>query len=580
MTLWIVVAALTVAVLTWIGWPLLRPKQIGQARAAYDATVYLDQLEELERDRARGLIDESQVEAAKIEIERRLLAAARAEATPTTPAERHPFVAVTVLGLIPIIAIPLYTLVGSPGLPNLPFAEREQAAPPSSIAEAARARLAEADKRAAETPDDVEVWFDLGRFRLVAGDVAGASEALQRAMDISGGRADIASAYGEALTRTADGRVTAEARQAFTTAVTGNSDDPRARYFLALGDFQEGRQDIALRAWSDLAKSAPANAPWLATVQGRIAETARALGEDPADWLRPVETVGRGPSAEDVAAAQQMSPEERTEMIRGMVAGLSARLEEDPDDVDGWRRLARSREVLGENEAAAEAYTRALELEPANPETLLRGAVAAGQVGDAETARARLLRLRDGLPPESSIYSMVSTAIEFIEADPGQVAEVTRNLGDNPTGMSQASPAPAASTAAAPAARGPSRDDIAAAQQMSDEERAEMIRGMVAGLAARLEENPGDVEGWRRLARSREVLGEAEAAAEAYTRALELEPDHPETLLRGAIAAGQIGERDAARARFIRLRDLIPADSEIRSMIDEAIQRIDDASSK
>ena len=580
MTLWIVLAVLTVAALAWVGWPLLRPKQMGEARAAYDAAVYLDQLEELERDRARGLIDESQAEAAKIEIERRLLAAIRAEAAPSGPARRHPVLAVAVLALIPLVAIPLYSLVGSPGLPNLPFAEREQAAPASSMAEAARARLADAEKRAAENSDDADVWFDLGRFRLVAGDVAGASEALQRAMDISGGRADIASTYGEALTRAADGRVTPEARAAFTAAAAGNPDDPRARYFLALGDFQEGRRDVALRAWSDLAKSAPANAPWLATVQARIAETARAMGEDPADWLRPVETVGRGPNADDIAAAQQMSPEERTEMIRGMVAGLAARLEENPDDVEGWRRLARSREVLGENEGAAEAYTRALELEPADPETLLRSAVAAGQLGDAETARARLLRLRDGLPPESGIYSMVSTAIEFIEADPEQVAEITRNLGDNPTGAAPAASAPAGPAPAAPAARGPGADDIAAAQQMSDEERAEMIRGMVAGLAARLEENPDDVEGWRRLARSREVLGESEAAAEAYTRALELDPDHPETLLRGAIAAGQLGERDVARARFVRLRDLIPAESEIRGMIDEAIRRIDNASSK
>lgn len=574
MTLWIVLAALTVAALAWVGWPLLRPKQMGEARAAYDTAVYLDQLEELERDRARGLIDDSQAVAARIEIERRLLAAARSEASPAGPVRRHPVMAVAVLALIPLMAIPLYTLIGSPELPNLPFAERQQAAPASSMAEAARARLADAEKRAAENPGDAEIWFDLGRFRLVAGDVAGASAALQRAMDITGGRADIASAYGEALTRAADGRVTPEARAAFTTAATGNPDDPRARYFLALGDFQEGRQDIALRAWSELARSAPANAPWLSTVQARIAETARALGENPADWLRPVDTAQRGPNADDIAAAQQMSAEERTEMIRGMVAGLATRLEENPDDVEGWRRLARSRVVLGESEGAAEAYARALELEPADAETLLRGAVAAGQLGDAETARARLLRLRDGLPPESGIYSMVSTAIDFIEADPEQVAEITRNLGDNPTGTSER-PAAATPVPAAPAARGPGAADIAAAQQMSEEERAEMIRGMVAGLAARLEENPDDVEGWRRLARSREVLGELEGASEAYTKALELEPDHPETLLRGAIAAGQLGEREIARTRFVRLRDLIPAESEVRGMIDEAIRRID-----
>ena len=100
MTLWIVLAALTVAALAWVGWPLLRPRQMGESRAAYDTAVYLDQLDELERDRARGLIDESQAEAAKTEIERRLLAAARAEAAPAAPAKtstKRPPVAVTAL---------------------------------------------------------------------------------------------------------------------------------------------------------------------------------------------------------------------------------------------------------------------------------------------------------------------------------------------------------------------------------------------------------------------------------------------------------------------------------------------------
>ncbi len=597
MTLWIVFAAVIALALAWIGWPLLRPKAMNAHRDEYDAAVYVDQLQELERDRARGLIDESQAAAARIEIERRLLAAGRAQEQGTARAMRRPGFAAIVAVLVPLLAVFLYLDRGSPGLPNQPFAERTRdAAPVNSVVAAARERLAEAERRTQAAPDDPDAWLNLGRFQLVTGEIGGATASLARAFELSAGRPDVASAYGEALSRQADGLVTPEARRAFETALAGNPGDPRARYFLALSDFQEGREQQALEAWSALARSAPPNAPWLPTVFGRVAETARALGEDPADWLprAPSQVAGdapRGPNADDVAAAQQMAPEERMEMIRGMVANLAARLEEEPGNVEGWRRLARSYEVLGDTAASAGAYSRALALQPDDPETLLYGAIAAGQLGDADTAGERFTRLGEIVPPGTEVHSIVTVAANAIETNPQNVTTISQGVAD---AVSEQQPAPAPSVpapsvpapsvpapdAAPQASRGPGAEDIAAAQQMSPEDRTEMIRGMVEGLAARLEDEPDDVEGWRQLARSREVLGEPAAAAQAYTRALALEPDHPETLLRGALAAGQLGDQETARARFVRLRDLVPPDSEVHTMVSEAIERIDAAGSR
>jgi len=405
MMLWIFFAALIGVTLTWIGWPLLRPAPARERRDAFDAVVYLDQLEELERDRARGLVDESQLEAARTEIERRLLAASRAEGIEANVkragpghTRSHIILAVVVLLAVPAITLPLYFDLGSPHLPNLPFAERTPVAPPSNgIAAQAQARLANAEERANNAPDDPQGWFDLGRFRLVSGDFDGAVEALARAMETSNNRAD-------------------------TIALASNPGDPRARYFLALSDYQEGREEAALRAWSDLGRSAPEGAPWLPAVQARIVETARELGEAPTDWLPPPAPdtprgpfAGGGPTGADIAAAQEMSPEDRQEMIRGMVANLAARLEDDPDDVEGWRRLARSREVLGYNKASAEAYDRALELDPDHPETLLRSALSAAQIGENAKARARFVRLRDIVPADSEVYEMVSEAISRLD---------------------------------------------------------------------------------------------------------------------------------------------------------------------
>jgi len=63
------------------------------------------------------------------------------------------------------------------------------------------------------------------------------------------------------------------------------------------------------------------------------------------------------------------------------------------------------------------------------------------------------------------------------------------------------------------------------AEPMTAEARAEMIRGMVDRLAARLEADPDDAEGWQRLGRARAVLGERDQAAAAYARAGALRPD-------------------------------------------------------
>jgi len=81
-------------------------------------------------------------------------------------------------------------------------------------------------------------------------------------------------------------------------------------------------------------------------------------------------------------------------------------------------------------------------------------------------------------------------------------------------------PAPAAAAASAVAQStpmpGPTADQVAAAGQMSAGDRQAMIAGMVQRLSDRLAKNPQDLDGWQRLMRARMVLGQADAAAQAY----------------------------------------------------------------
>jgi cytochrome c-type biogenesis protein CcmH len=412
MTLWIIFAVLLAAVLAAVLWPLLRPRAAPANRADFDIEVYLDQLRELERDVTRELIDESQAAAAKLEIERRLLAASRSTegAASATPSARRGPLAALMAVVITSASVALYLNLGSPGVPNQPFAQRPPAPVENPQVAEARSRLSAVEERLSAEPDNPDIWRDLGRLRLAVGDEAGAVEALAQAMTLSDGRTDIASAYAEALTFAAEGMVTPEAQQVFSKVLSENAGEPRARFFLALASYQAGRREAALEQWSALAKDAPADAAWLPVVIDRIHRTAGEVGADVANYL-PAQPQP-GPTGEDIAAAENLTPDEQQELIRGMVGRLADRLEGEPDDVEGWRRLGRSYDVLGENAHASEAYARALELEPDHPETLLRAGLAAARAQDRAAALVYFERLRELIPEDSDAYRTVNEAIE------------------------------------------------------------------------------------------------------------------------------------------------------------------------
>src|SRR5271168_4850614 len=114
MMLWIICALMTAAAIFAVLWPLVRAPRA--ARGGSDRMVYLDQLEEIGRDRAAGLIGEAEADAARIEVSRRLLAAAAAESeapasaalsTPQ-PLWRRRVAAISAFTVVPAVALGLY----------------------------------------------------------------------------------------------------------------------------------------------------------------------------------------------------------------------------------------------------------------------------------------------------------------------------------------------------------------------------------------------------------------------------------------------------------------------------------------
>ena len=366
--------------------PVLRRHRPGPARADYDLAVYRDQLRELESDRARGLVSDEQEGAARTEIERRMLRAARAreaaeaaESTETPeaagPAARRPAsrrrATVLALGLcVPALAAGIYASLGTPGLPGRPFAESARPVEDPAAVAALREPVERLAARLESEPDDLEGWLLLGRSHLVLQRFPEAADAFRRAAALSGGDPEILSMLGETVVWASDGVVVPEAVQAFQRVLTVRPEDPAARFHLALARAQAGAVREAYDMWRALAADTPADAPWRGDLEDLIRQSEDVLGVAPETRAALGTAAPSGPTADDLAAAAGMTPDERMAMIRAMVEGLAARLEEDPDDLEGWRRLARSYAVLGEPAKAADALRRAAALAPDDLETL------------------------------------------------------------------------------------------------------------------------------------------------------------------------------------------------------------------
>ncbi len=480
MIFWIAAAVLSALVGAAVAWPLILGKSEGRDEADFDIEVFRDQLSEIGREQAEGRLNYSEAEAAKVEISRRILAADNARRKDSRLNQRQPAAAAALVALLIGGTVAAYLQVGAPGQPARPYAEREEERRQQTAQrDGDRMDLSSLAKRLKDRlerdPDNAQEWQLLARTFMTMGDFQSAIPAYERLIEMDDAIAGVYAAYGEALALAADGAVTPKSRGAFLIALDRNAKEPTARYYMGLADWQARAHREAYDMWSALLAESPADAPWTAATRQRLEEASDRLGLDVAALPKPLpasqpQTQSRpgGPSREDMAASQQMSPENRQEMIRGMVAGLAAKLEENPGNFEGWMRLIRSYGVLGKRDKAKSALDKAM----------------------AQFANAPFVKR--------------------------QLQALARELG--------------LPKAASGAPRGPSVEDIRAAQDMSPEDQREMIEAMVAQLAARLEENPNDLQGWVRLARSYTVLGKRIDARDAMAKAAAAAPGNVEIL--------------------------------------------------
>jgi len=368
MIFWTIAALMVAGAAAALALPLLRKKVDRTDAAEYDMEVFRDQLAELERDRDRDVITDDEMEAARTEIARRMLAA---DARRQKPAARELADGMTgtriLAGVLAIAlsagAVLLYLQVGAPGTPDMPLAQRTNLPAPGEVEERNRKMIAELSRAVKANPGDADALLRLANAYNSIEMFDDAVAAYRKAIGLGPVAAGINGDFAETLVMAAQGTVTPEARAIFEAELASGSGDPRLQFYLALGDYQAGKPREALDRWAALIASTSADAPWLGIVRENLAKAAEDLGLDIAEVMpEPLPAQGGGPllTPEQRAEVEAMTPAERDAMVRDMVNGLDAKLLEDPMDLEGWERLIRARVMLGERDTAQDALDRAL----------------------------------------------------------------------------------------------------------------------------------------------------------------------------------------------------------------------------
>lgn len=385
--IWALLALIALAVVGALIWPLIRDASEGDF-AGRDVVVLKDQLTELDRDVARGVISTTEAEVLRVEIQRRLLAAARRPALASWregPGLRSGLTALLAVA-VPLFAFAIYMNLGAPTLQST--APRAQQAEPRVEDKEMAGLVEQLAARMANEPDNIEGWTLLARSYRQVERYADALEAYRHVLSLNPPDAEAYSNFGEMAVTVGGGNVPPDAAEAFFAALQRDREDPRARFYLGLAAAQNNDPNSAIAYWRDLTASSPPDAPWLEMVRNQMFQVAQSAAvmpmsvepRHPLDGKAtpPAAPAQNAPSAAlapqpadpdditspDVSAIQTQFSDENLAQIQAMVGSLAGRLENEPNDYNGWLMLGRSYIVLRNAEGAKNAFEKAMALKP------------------------------------------------------------------------------------------------------------------------------------------------------------------------------------------------------------------------
>ena len=348
--------------------PLLRGSRPVAGRASFDQAVYRDQLLELDRDIARGVITGDEAGSARLEIQRRLLAADRQPAA-APRLTRSPVLAGLVFVFVVGGSLSGYLWLGAPGIPDEPFAARQgklaKAQAPSSLERATGALAA----KLKQNPSDADGWVLYGHSLAMLRQWDQAEAAYRKAIALGKTDPDVLGDHAEIMVMQAGGTVTPAAEAAFQQVLKDDPNSWIARYYLSVAAMQAGEPRKAIEGFQAVLAELPEDSPLRRQLGQKVAEAAQAAGIPVpalAKGTPPAPSAAPGPDAKAMADAASMPDAQRQAMINGMVAGLAAKQAADPGNLDGWLRLGRAYAVLHQADKAADAYDKAAALKPAD----------------------------------------------------------------------------------------------------------------------------------------------------------------------------------------------------------------------
>lgn len=382
-SLWITATAMTVITLGALIYPLLRSRaRAMSSRSDFDITVYKDQLKEIDSDLERGLLSSDQALQARTEIERRMLSAMEQPKTSNQKngidkidEPRNASAIILMFALlvsVPLGAFGLYLTFGQPSMPDQPLASRAQ-----QLKEATqgRAQIAEMisklERQMRETPDDPNGWALLGKSYRAMGRFSDAIGALEKLAELTNNDPEALVMLAETMVEMDQGSVSLKAVELLQAVKKEDPTDPRPYFYIGLEREQKEDPQGAVNEWAALLNHSPSNAPWVGEMQNRIAAlVANGKIESPKIvMLAPIpesasestqqqsntNNESPGPTQQQIQDAQKMDSGDQQAMIRSMVERLAARLKENPDDLEGWIKLERAYQVLGESAKALAA---------------------------------------------------------------------------------------------------------------------------------------------------------------------------------------------------------------------------------
>lgn len=380
MLFWVIICA--IALLSGLAlvaplWRATKTKESGHE----DVALYRAQLAEVDRDLARGVLAEDEAARTRTEIARRLLAADQAAGAVMGNASLglSRGAGVAVLATTIALAVGIYVALGAfdstgpyPDLSRAdriaagnalranrlsqPEAEAAYGTEGAVLAEIPPDYLAMIEQLRAvvpQNPDELQGWELLALHEARIGNYAAASRAQEQVLRLKGDAVTVADRIGllDRLVTATNGYVTPQAEQVMLQVLEIDPRNVPARYYAGLLYAQTDRPDLALRLWRGVLESGDPQGLYVALANAQIADVAFAAGTefDPASITpRGPVPAARGPSDEDIAAAADMSSEDRAQMIAGMVSQLSERLASEGGPASDWARLITALGVLNE----------------------------------------------------------------------------------------------------------------------------------------------------------------------------------------------------------------------------------------